>query len=56
MEWDVVAVLSSPTIMITQKHPFVNREIKKFIIIFFIKTSGQAENPKIFNFLAILYS
>jgi len=34
MEWDVVAVLSSPTIMITQKHPFVNREIKKFIIIF----------------------
>lgn len=30
MEWDVVAVLSSPTIMITQKHLFVNRKIKIF--------------------------
>lgn len=54
MEWDVVAVLSSPTIMITQKHLFVNRKIKKFLTFYYMNITGRSENLKILNIFRFL--
>lgn len=54
MEWDVVAVLSSPTIMITQKHLFVNRKIKNFLTFYYMNITGRSENLKILNIFRFL--